>query len=198
MDTSDVPLPPLSPVQAASKAAAAHHVPVQGSAGTLAWESGIYLLSLVLACWGSLGKASPPIFCLPQTSLQICLTAKAIRRMKLLARGSQFLCPWLWLREPKKTALYDAGRVNVLRLNCFFRVTQPTTGAGELHQHLYRNTAGLKITGDHWAAGRGAAALGRMPDVSSSQNDPSLPASLLRGSALTEAALMRLSTCCSL
>lgn len=65
MDTSDVPLPPPSPVQAASKAAAAHCVPIQGPVGTLAWELGIYLLSLVPACQGSLGKASPPIFCLP-------------------------------------------------------------------------------------------------------------------------------------
>jgi len=37
--------------------------------------------------------------------------AKPIRRMKLLAHRFWFLCPWLWLTEPKKTAFYDAGTI---------------------------------------------------------------------------------------
>lgn len=54
-----------------------------------------------------------------QTFLQICLTTKSIRRAKLLAHRFRFLCPWLWLTEPKKTAFYDAGTVKLLRLNYF-------------------------------------------------------------------------------
>lgn len=98
----------------------------------------------------------------------------------------------------EENSLLRCRKIKGTESELFFLVTQPATGAEELRQHLYRNTAGLKITGDYQAAGRGVAALGGMPEVSSRQNDPSLPASPLHDSVLTEAALKRVSTCCSM
>ncbi|XP_039237258.1 uncharacterized protein LOC113995499 [Pipra filicauda] len=85
--------------------------------------------------------------------------AKPIRRRKLLAHRFWLLCHWLWLTEPKKTA----GTVKLPRLNYF------SLSRGGLHWHQHRNTPGRS-----WRAQGCVKRSGSKPEVSSSQNDPSL------------------------